>query len=272
MSALVAIAIVLVGSLVARAIAVNERETRLRRAGAASLERRGDHAPRRWRVGAIVGVVAGGSALGLTLAGPVGAVAGGAGGWLTVRGLARRRLAREALADDEAFADVVDAVATASRAGLSLRQALAESATEATPSLRRRIEGALARIEVGEPLGRALAPLAAGSRDASLLVGVLAIHARVGGELPSVLDRVADLISERTRARRRLSALTAQGRASGAVLAVLPVAFVGLLSGTGGGGLGAFYRTTLGAGLLAAGLALEGLGFLWIRRILGRAT
>jgi Flp pilus assembly protein TadB len=61
--------------------------------------------------------------------------------------------------------------------------------------------------------------------------------------------------------------MTAQATASGAVLAGLPVAFIALLSGVGGGGLGAFYRTATGAVLLLVGLGLDALGFLWMRRI-----
>jgi tight adherence protein B len=79
------------------------------------------------------------------------------------------------------------------------------------------------------------------------------------------------VVADRVRSRREVRSLTAQGRASGAVLAVLPVAFVALLSGTGGEALGAFYRSPLGASLLVAGLVCEVLGFLWIRRIVTRA-
>jgi tight adherence protein B len=75
------------------------------------------------------------------------------------------------------------------------------------------------------------------------------------------------VIGQRVETRRQVRALTAQGRASGAVLAVLPIAFVGLLSGTSGDGLGAFYRTLPGAGLLLGGLVCELLGFLWLSRI-----
>jgi tight adherence protein B len=64
-----------------------------------------------------------------------------------------------------------------------------------------------------------------------------------------------------------MRALTAQGRASGAVLAVLPIAFVTLLSWSGGDGLGDFYRTPAGSLLLVVGLACDVLGFLWIQRI-----
>jgi tight adherence protein B len=122
---------------------------------------------------------------------------------------------------------------------------------------------------MGEPLEAALAGLASeiDSAEVALLVAALGVHQRTGGELPTMLEEVADIIGQRVDSRRQVRALTAQGRASGVVLAVLPVAFVTLLSGTSGDGLGAFYRTPLGSGLLTAGLLCEAVGFLWIRRI-----
>jgi tight adherence protein B len=153
----------------------------------------------------------------------------------------------------------------------------------------RRAVGEAAR-DAGEPLSGALKlveeQLAMGARletsledmagrlslpDLRLVVTVLVVHRRTGGDLPTMLDEVAEVIGDRVRSRREVRAITAQGRASGAVLAVLPVAFVALLSGTGGDALDAFYRTPAGAGLLLAGLVLDLVGFLWIRRIVARA-
>jgi tight adherence protein B len=142
------------------------------------------------------------------------------------------------------------------------------------PMLRPHVDRGLSRLHAGGSLEDVLDSLAAdiGSPDARLAAAVLAVHLRTGGNLASLLDDVAETVARRLVARRDLRALTAQGRASGAVLALLPVAFVGLLSGMGGSGLGAFYRTPAGSGLLALGLSLQGAGFLWIRRIVGRSA
>jgi tight adherence protein B len=155
------------------------------------------------------------------------------------------------------------------RAGLSVRRALDEAARDAGPPLDGPLEVALSQMRVGEPLDVALEELAnrLDVPDLRLLVTALRVHARLGGDLPVLLDEVGAVIGHRVESRRQIRALTAQGRASGAVLAVLPIAFVALLSWTGGDGLGAFYRTPLGAGLLLAGLACDAVGFAWIRRI-----
>jgi tight adherence protein B len=208
-----------------------------------------------------------GFAFGLRLAGPVGALGGAVGLSLVLESWLARKRATVREKTNEQFRDVLTALAAGTRAGLSLRRALMEAARDAESPIRQTLEGVLHRIEVGEPIEEALEKLATGSNDARLVTTLLAVHRRTGGDLPTMLDEMTDIVGARTDTRRQARALSAQGRASGAVLAVLPVAFVGLLSGTSGSGLGAFYRTATGSTLLLAGLALQGMGFLWLRRI-----
>lgn len=205
--------------------------------------------------------------VGFKFAGPVGALGGVVGVSLALESWLSRRLIRVRERADEQFRDVLTALAAGTRAGLSMRRALMEAAQDAEPPIRQVLEAALHRIQVGEPLEEALEELAAASRDARLVATLLAVHRRTGGDLPTLLDELTDIVGRRVETRRQARALSAQGRASGAVLAVLPVAFVGLLSGTSGSGLGAFYRTATGSTLLLAGFALQGVGFLWLRRI-----
>lgn len=205
--------------------------------------------------------------VGFRFAGPVGALGGAVGVSLALESWLSRRLTRVRERADEQFRDVLTALAAGTRAGLSLRRALMEAARDAESPIRQVLEAALHRIQVGEPLEEALEELAAASRDARLVATLLAVHRRTGGDLPTLLDEVTDIVGRRADTRRQAWALSAQGRASGAVLAVLPVVFVGLLSGTSGSGLGAFYRTATGSTLLLAGFVLQCAGFLWLRRI-----
>jgi tight adherence protein B len=171
---------------------------------------------------------------------------------------------------DDQFGEALSTLSAAVRAGLSVRRALDEAHRAAGPPLKEVLARAVDRLRTGQPLEVALEELTrgVGSSDAAIVVALLDVHRRTGGDLPALLDEVGDIVEHRIEARRQIRALTAQGRASGAVLAVLPIAFVGLLSGTGGDGLGAFYRTMPGAGLLMAGLLCELLGFVWIRHII----
>jgi tight adherence protein B len=218
---------------------------------------------------AMVGAAGTGLALGARLGGPVGGIAGAAGGPALIHGWLGRRRSATATALEGQLREAVLALAAGVRAGRSIRGALAEAVRDAEPPMSTELQGLIRRLEIGEPIEEALDRLA--SRldlpEVRLLVTALSVHRRTGGELPVLLDELAEVIGQRLDARREARALTAQGRASGVVLAALPVAFVALLSGTGGDGLGAFYRTPRGSALLAAGLLCDAVGFAWIRRL-----
>jgi tight adherence protein B len=284
MALLVGVSILAAGWLAARALTVAQRERLLRAAGAATggrserktasgrLARRA--ARLGWRGGpgtylglhAAAGVAA--ALWGWRTMGPVGAAVGAIGGPLGVDWTlsARARRGRERI--EVQVREAVVALASAVRAGRSIRGAVEEAVREVDDPLRLHLGRVVSRLEVGEPVDAALASLRdLEAPDVHLLLTLLEVHGRSGGDLPAMLDEVARIMGHRVEARRGLRALTAQGRASGAVLALLPIAFVTLLSWTGGNGLGAFYRTGLGVGLLIAGLACDAAGFLWVRRI-----
>lgn len=267
---LVGLGVAASGALAARALAVRGRGAVLARVtpGAEAVR------PRiRLGSAAVAGMGLLAAVVGFRLAGPVGA-AGGLGAALLVPRIRARILEQRRLASlEEGTAEVAAVLASAARAGRSIRRSLEEASLEAPDAVRPVLERAVSGLAMGQTLDRALERIRRGLEvpEGHLLVSVLEIHRRTGGDLPAALDRVADLVRGRVHARRRLRALSAQGRASGAVLAVLPAGFVGLLSGTGGSGLGDFYRTPGGSLLLLAGLGLTAAGFAWIRWILRRA-
>jgi tight adherence protein B len=126
------------------------------------------------------------------------------------------------------------------------------------------------RIDVGTPVGEALSDWAdeQGSEDALLIVGVLDLHRRSGGDLPTVLDSLAETLRERRAAFRDVRALTAQARLSGVILGMLPIGFFGFLLLTSRREMLHAIGTPLGGAALGIGLGLELLAFLWIRYLL----
>jgi tight adherence protein B len=213
-----------------------------------------------------------GAFLGYALVGPVGSLIGAGAGLAVIRARAAREAQSRRDLLDRQLGETVMSMAAAVRAGLSVRRAVSEAAERAEPPLRDELESVIHRLETGETLDSALSHLhrRLGLSDAALVVNALAVHRRAGGDLPSLLDEIARVIRERLEDRRVVRGLTVQARSSGVVLAVLPIAFVALLSGTGGDGLGAFYRTSSGASTLLAALSLQALGFMWMRRIVQR--
>ena len=214
----------------------------------------------------------GGGALGNKVMGPVGLLAGSIAGVLALRGRNRRAAVVRRDLLDRQLADAVMAIAAAVRAGLSVRRAVEEAARESEEPLRSELESVVDRLATGETLNASLEHLdrRLGLTDAALLVNALKVHRRTGGDLPVLLDEISAVVRARLDDRRGIRALTAQARTSGAVLAVLPIGFVALLSGTGGDGLGDFYRSSAGVALLLFALGLQGLGFAWMRLIVQR--
>ncbi len=136
--------------------------------------------------------------------------------------------------------------------------------------MRSHLDAVLEERRLGIPLEAALDRFAEGigSDDARLLVAVMSLHARSGGDLGAALEDVLATIRHRLAVRRELRGLTAQGRLSALVLGAVPLGFFLFLAVTSQRDLGPVYRSAAGTVMVLAGLALEGLAFLWIRRIL----
>ena len=129
---------------------------------------------------------------------------------------------------------------------------------------------ALAGRRMGTPLEETLARFASdvGTEDARMFVMVVGIQARSGGSLAAALEEVATTIHHRLAIRRELHALSAQGRLSGAILGLLPIAFFVVLGVTSRAQLEPVYRSTTGLTLIVCGLAMQGVAYLWIRHLL----
>ncbi len=182
----------------------------------------------------------------------------------------RRRNAGVAAALDEQLADAVRSLAAGTRAGLSVPQAIAFAAREGEAPLATALARIVDSVGLGGGLDDALSRWATevGTDDARLVVGVLALHRRSGGDLPHVLDQVAATLRERSSAAREVRALTAQARLSGAILGSLPIGFFAFLWMTSRGDIQGAFDSPIGVGAIVTGLALEGVAYLWIRSLL----
>ncbi len=93
------------------------------------------------------------------------------------------------------------------------------------------------------------------------------IQREVGGNLAVLLDTVADTMVQRERVRRELSALTAEGRMSAYVLsAISPIIFL-VIWVIQPSYLEPLWNTALGIAGIIGAVALEIIGWFWLRRI-----
>ena len=214
--------------------------------------------------------LSGAAALGHVVLGPAGLAMGPLVLWLAER-LTEGKRARAALARrDEQLADAIGAITSAVRSGLSVPQAFAYAAEESEEPITSELELLVRDVSMGVPMSQAADDWAArvDTEDARLLVSVLELNRRSGGDLAAVLDQVGATIRERVAAAREVRALTAQARLSGLVLGLLPFGFFGFLWLTSRKDMQAALGTPAGVASVCLGLLLEGLAFLWIRRLL----
>lgn len=166
------------------------------------------------------------------------------------------------------FPALVESIGAALASGLSLQQAFAEVAPSLPPDLASPTRRVAASLALGHGIDRSLEAYRSVVPDEDLapFAVVLGSFARAGGRIARSLSRVAALLRGRLALEDEVSSLTAQGRASAAVLLLLaPLGGILLALAMPG------YLSTLageGGGLLLTALVLEGVAALWLRHLL----
>ncbi len=209
------------------------------------------------------------AAVGMFLAGPAVALVGAA----VVIGLAKLRLSSLAGARSRAFAeqlsDSLQLMASSMRAGYGLLQAVDSVAAEAPAPASEEFQ----RIKVETQLGREVedsmraAADRVQSEDFRWVAESIEIHRQIGGDLAEILDAVNETIRDRNRIRRRIRALSAEGRISGVVLSLIPIVLVILISMINAAYLAELTGTLVGRITIGIGIVAWLVGVVWMRRL-----
>lgn len=165
--------------------------------------------------------------------------------------------------------DMLTMVANALRAGFSFMQAFELISREMDAPMGREVQLVVNEVNLGNTLESALDNMQrrVASPDFELVVTAVLIQRQVGGDLASILDTISETIAERVRMRREVMALTAQGRLSGIVVAVIPVALGLFLEIVNPGYLKPLLETDIGRMFIIAAIIMDMIGFLVIKRI-----
>lgn len=209
------------------------------------------------------------AALLAVVAGPLGVLAGPAAVWAAGRLWLGGRAAKRRHSMEGALPAFLQAVANGLRAGHALSNSLEMAAGQETSALGREVQHAVSQMRLGLPLEGVLESLAEdlGLTELSLAVTAIQVQRQVGGNLAEVLDRIQGTLRERLRIAGEVRALTAQGRMSGWIVSLLPVAIAILTSLIDPGFLHPLFATTVGHLMLGAAVVLEGVGALVIRQL-----
>jgi tight adherence protein B len=139
-----------------------------------------------------------------------------------VRSMAKRRME----SFDAQLSDTLNLWVNAMRSGYSVLQAMEAIATELPAPVSVEFERVVQEVRLGLSVEQALANMyrRVPSEDLDLVITAVNIQREVGGNLAEVLDTISYTIRERVRIKGEIRTLTAQGRVSGWIISLLPVA------------------------------------------------
>jgi tight adherence protein B len=178
----------------------------------------------------------------------------------------RARLQRQLFQDQ--FPAVLERLADSLLAGFSLPQAI----EFVVPNLSEPSSGEMARIadqiRLGYTVDQALLDLykRRPSEDVRVLVEGLTLQRQVGGNMSSMMREMANLVRSRVELENEVRTMTAQGRLSAVVIALLVPVSLGLLS-LFPGYTEVLFNTTIGNLVLVAAGILELLGAVLVARL-----
>ncbi len=202
---------------------------------------------------------------GMPAGGLIGLVLGAAVPWVLLRARQGRR--------ESAFLAQLPAtlqlVAGSLRAGHSIPQAVDAVTREGEQPITTEFTRALMETRLGVSIEDALEGVAErmGSRDFAWVVMAIRIQRQVGGNLAELLTTVSETLRERERLRRQVKTLSAEGRISGLILGLMPVAFTGYLAMARPSYLAVLVTDPRGMIMVTIGLVLLIVGALWMRRL-----
>jgi len=157
------------------------------------------------------------------------------------------------------FEMVLRMMSGALRVGLGFRQAIILVTEEIPDPARRELMRVIGRANIGVSIVDALDEMAKSvpNNETMMFARVVRVQMQTGGDLAKVLEKLAITIRERRRIKRKMSALTAQGRFGGAIIGALPLLVGGFVLATQQDMKQALLHTHIGWGILGLVGVLE---------------
>ena len=137
------------------------------------------------------------------------------------------------------------------------------------PPLSQEAELFVKELRIGNSIDEAMANMAqrCKNRNVDSVITALAIGRRTGGNLPKVLESTAKVLRETMRIEGLIASKTAEGKASGVIMAALPIFFAVVMSVVDPEWMAPLYNDVIGNCILAGVLAMTVAGGMLIRKV-----
>jgi tight adherence protein B len=126
---------------------------------------------------------------------------------------------------NDQLGDMLNLMVNGLRAGYSTMQAMEAVSRELPSPISDEFRRVIQEMQIGIPMERTLENLLRRipSEDLDFVVTAINVQREVGGNLAEILDTISFTIRERVRIKGEIRSMTAQVRASGIVLSLIPL-------------------------------------------------
>lgn len=198
------------------------------------------------------------------------AIVAGFIGFFVPRFYVGRRVQSRLIRFENQLPDTLSLWVNALRSGYSVPQAMEAISRDAPEPTSTEFKRVVQENQLGIDLSDALAHLLnrVESEDLDLVITAVNIQREVGGNLAEILEVIGHTIRERIKLKGEIRVLTAQGRITGYLISLLPIAlalFLYVINPSYMGNL--FENRTCGWPMLGIGLALIGIGMAVVQKI-----
>jgi tight adherence protein B len=156
---------------------------------------------------------------------PVSFLLGAIGGFFAPRFYVKRQQAIRIRKFDDQLGDMLNLMTNGLRAGYSTNQAMEAVSRELPTPISDEFRRVVQEMQIGIPMEKALENLLRRipSEDLDFVVTAINVQREVGGNLSEILDTISFTIRERVRIKGEIRVMTANVRASGGILSLIPV-------------------------------------------------
>ncbi len=171
---------------------------------------------------------------------------------------------------EEQLPDAIDAMKRALRAGHPFSGALKLVSEDMDDPVAREFELTFADINYGNDLRRAMLGLLQRMPSITVmaLVTSVLVQKETGGNLAEILEQISSVIRARFRFYRKVRSLSAEGRLSAWILAMVPFVLFALIWVISPDYLPIMLEDPTGRQMIAFGFGMGVIGIFWIRRII----
>ena len=164
-----------------------------------------------------------------------------------------RKIEKKKKVFDDQLIEALGMITNSVRAGQSLMQAIGNMVKESKPPVSAEFGAAVRQVQLGMSLEEALLDMTRRnpSKDLRIAVTSMNLAKETGGNIGVILTQLTETMTERRKIQGKIITLTAQGKASGLVMSVIPFLLLGVLYFMEPKMVGMMFTTMLGNVILS---------------------